>query len=301
MKKFKILALDGGGIKGLYSVVVLKRIEEILQIKLKDEFNLIAGTSTGSILASAIVMDIPITEVMELYTKEGKKIFKKNMFGWKGLIRSRYSNKNLEQILNRIFGDTKMGEIKKPLMIIASDILNGAVYIHKSNYLPKKDYVRDGNTKLSEAVLSSCSAPTYFDPVELENNYMLSDGALWANNPSIMTLIDAIKIFHIPMKDIQILSVGTGSSKINYKKRSLFGWGFLTGWKEQKFIDYWLELSGLSSCNMSKLLLDDDSFLRVNGNVDYAMDNVKDMGELIAFADKCFLSNKHNIEKFFHV
>lgn len=297
-KNFKILCLDGGGIRGLYAAVILKKTQETFDIKLKNEFDLIAGTSTGSILAGALVCDIHLDTVIELYETKGKEIFSKNLFGYVGAFRSKYSNKGLIKNINDIFKDIKLGDIKKPLMIIASDILNGSVYVHKSNYLPSEEYSRDGDTKLSEAIVSSCSAPTFFNPFKMKNDYLLADGGLWANNPSIIALTEAIskERSNRNVNDFKILSIGTGAPKISYTKSKKF-WGFISGWESSKLIEYILELSVLSSANMCQLILK-DNYLRVSGAVEHKMDDLKNLSNLKAFADKCFLDNAEKIENF---
>ena len=89
-----------------------------------------------------------------------------------------------------------LGEISTPLMITSSDISTGGVHVFKSRYLKDlgEPYVRDGNVALSEAILASCVAPTYFDPMPV-GDFLLADGGLWANNPSIIALTEAVSKF----------------------------------------------------------------------------------------------------------
>ncbi len=295
-EKFKILSLDGGGIRGLYSAVILKKIEECFDIKLKEYFDLIVGTSTGSILASAIALDISLDEVIKIYEEEGKKIFHKTIFRC-GLFRSKYNNKHLGKILSKTFGDIELGKIDKPLMIIASDVLNGSVYIHKSNYPSSDEYVRDATTPLAEAVLSSCSAPIYFNPFRMKNKYLLADGGLWANNPSIIGLTEAMteKKFNKKIENIKILSIGTGDTNLQYDKNKKC-WGFINGWKIGNLIEYILQLSTQSSTNMSSLILG-DNYLRVNSSINHQIDKVEGLDNLKVFADKCFLEHRDEIKK----
>lgn len=297
-KKFKILSLDGGGIRGLYSAVLLQKIQESYNIKLKDYFDLIIGTSTGSILAGAIVCDIPLNEIVKMYEEKGKLIFKKNTFRCGGLFKSKYTNKNLKNILHEIFKNIKMGDIKEPLMIVASDVTNCSVYMHKSKYLPPEEYVRDKDTKIADAILSSCSAPTFFNPLRIQNEYVLADGGLWANNPSILGLTEAIteKRFNEKIENVKILSIGTGSSKISYNVNQKL-WGFLNGWKREKLIEFILELSAQSSDNMCGLILK-DNYLRVSNPVNHSMDDLKGLNNLKAKANKCFLDYQEKINKF---
>lgn len=211
----KVLTLDGGGVRGLYSAIILQRIEKDCGVNIHHFFDLIVGTSTGSILASAIALNIPLEEISELYINESKNIFKKRWFSLCGMYKSKYKKEGLNNLLKKKFGQKKLKDIDKPLMIISSNLLENSVYIYKSNYLSKiEGYTRDGETLLSQAILSSCSAPTYFDPHKIKENIFLCDGGIWANNPSILALTECLSKFKEKIEDISILSIGTGNNRI---------------------------------------------------------------------------------------
>ena len=295
-KNFKILALDGGGIRGLYTSIILEKIQENFSINFKEDFDLLVGTSTGSIIASCIALDVPIKKITELYEIEGKNIFSKRCYRFRAF-QSKYKKDGLKNVLNKKFKNIKLGEIEKPLMIVSADMLNDNVYIHKSNYLAKiENHTRDKETKLSDAVLSSCSAPTYFNPQRLNNGYFLCDGGIWANNPSILGFTEAVSKFKQTIDKIFILSIGTGNKQINYDTNKKF-WGFLTGWKTTKLIDYLLSLSSEGVNNISTLLLK-ENYVRINTNIDYELDDVQHLDNLKSYADKCFLINSDKIKKF---
>ena len=231
--------------------------------------DLIAGTSTGSIIAGAAAIGIPMEKMVELFEREGPKIFRRKLhrFSW---FSSQYSKKPLETALDKhLSSTTKLGEIPIPLMVISSDISTGGVWVFKSKYMKElgQPYSRDGELLLKDAILSSCAAPTYFDPHEVYNsleksNSLLVDGGLWANNPSIFAYTEAISKFDKEIDQIRILSIGT-TSKINnmYDKKSC--WGVLTGWGGRKFIHYILGLQSQASTNMARLLLGEDQYLRI--------------------------------------
>ena len=265
---FYILALDGGGTRGIYAAKILECLEKSLKIPIKDCFDLIAGTSTGSIKGAAAI-GIPMEKMVELFEREGPKIFRRKLhrFSW---FSSQYSKKPLETALDKhLSSTTKLGEIPIPLMVISSDISTGGVWVFKSKYMKElgQPYSRDGELLLKDAILSSCAAPTYFDPHEVYNsleksNSLLVDGGLWANNPSIFAYTEAISKFDKEIDQIRILSIGT-TSKINnmYDKKSC--WGVLTGWGGRKFIHYILGLQSQASTNMARLLLGEDQYLRI--------------------------------------
>ena len=172
-------------------------------------------------------------------------------------------------------------------MITSSDISTGGVHVFKSSYMRSlgETYVRDGEIHLSDAILASCAAPSYFDPATVES-YMLADGGLWANNPSIIAFVEAIAKFGKEVEKVNILSLGTGRTANFYGRRRC--WGLLTGWGRQKLVSYFMALQSQASTNMSQLLLK-DRYLRLDPEIeDWALDDTKNLGNLKALADRDF-------------
>ena len=285
-KTFYILALDGGGARGIYSARVLARIEETLGAPVRDCFDLIAGTSAGAISAGAAAIGIPMSEVVDLFETESARIFRKR-FLRNPLIRSKYSRNRLKRMVENVAKDKKLGEIKTPLMITGSNISAGDVYVFKSAYLRDRgyQYVRDGGTLLSEAILASCAAPTFFDPAPVGAD-LVADGGLWANNPSIIALTEAVSKFSAQIERVHILSIGTGRST-NFYSQSKF-WGLLNGWGRQKLVSYIFSLQSQASTNMSKLMLG-DRHLRLDPPIyDWGLDDTARLPILKSLADSDF-------------
>ena len=140
-REFKILCIDGGGARGIYPAHILKRIQEDLKIDFLEEFDLIAGTSTGSIIAAGIACELPLETICSMYENMTEKIFKKRFMSGNGIITSKYSNEELKKILEQNFGNKKMGELKIKLLIPSTDLGNGQVYVHKTPYNP--EFIRD--------------------------------------------------------------------------------------------------------------------------------------------------------------
>ena len=258
---FNILALDGGGTRGIYSAQLLASIERDTGAQVREHFDLIAGTSTGSIIAGAAAAGIPMSKVVELFEKESPRIFKRRLLGSLHLW-SKYSRRSLEEVVRSYVSDLTLGEIATPLMIMSSDISTGGVHVFKSRYLKDlgQPYVRDADVALSDAILASCAAPTYFDPVPV-SDFRLADGGLWANNPSIIALTEALSKFGRSVEQLRILSIGTGHSVNVYAENRL--WGLFTGWGREKLVSYVLRLQSDASANMAKLLLT-DRYLRMD-------------------------------------
>jgi len=301
----KILAIDGGGFRGAYSAYTLKRMEEEYAINWIETFDLIAGTSTGAIIAAGLASGSSAKEMFNFYEEYGSQIFKKRWFYRTGLFASRYKNKKLQQKIKNIFGDKKLGEIQIPLIIPATDIGNGCVHVFKSSY--HGDFVRDKNILIADAVLASCGAPTYFDPYKVEE-YILADGGLWANNPSLVAVIDAKRRLAIDLNKVKVFSLGSGSSLKSYSQKdywwkNLFGWGILTRWGRAKFIDMLMNLQTQTANNMLGLLLQPEQILRINfgSDRDLSLDDPKKLKDWITKAGHDFTHNSTQICNFLDI
>lgn len=210
-KNLMILSLDGGGVRGIFSAHLLNQIQERLGINIFETFDLIVGTSTGSIVAASVAANKDLSELVACYETWAQEIFRRRRFRI-GLFKSKYDINKLKTSLNQFFGDLKLGDIEKPLILNATNVSTGSVHVFKSSYqerLRNGDYVRDKEVRLYQAILASCSAPTYFDPVRIAND-LICDGSLWANNPVLVGYVDAVRNFKIDPRSIRIFSIGTG-------------------------------------------------------------------------------------------
>lgn len=298
---FYILSIDGGGFRGAYAAHILKRMEEEWGINWHDQFDMFAGTSTGAIIAAGLACKIPARRIEQLYRDHGHRIFRKRWFSRTGLLGSRYSNRYLSKVLKGILGDRRLGEIDVPLILTATDIGNGCVHVFKSSY--DTEFVRDKDVLVREAVLASCSAPTYFDPYTV-GEYLLADGGLWANSPSLVAAIDAKRRLGADLNDLKVLSVGTGVSRRFYSQSSpwwrIGGWGFATGWGGSKFVDMLMNLQAETANNMLGLILNPEQILRLNFDSpsQLAMDDPHEFENLVTRADKDFTHAAARIRDF---
>lgn len=285
-ENFYILALDGGGARGIYPACVLDNIERNLGKPIKDCFDLITGTSTGAIIAGAVAAGVEMSAVVDLFDKEAPQVFRSQLSCW-GLVRSKYTRQSLEQLVKEYLPRKRLGEISTPLLITSSSISTGGVHVFKSKYLKEigEQYLRDGDVLLSDAVLASCAAPSYFDPVQV-GDYLLADGGLWANNPSILAVTEAVSKFKRPIERVHILSIGTGKPLNLYRRRRF--WGLATGWGRQKLVEYFLNLQSQASTNMASLLLG-DRYFRLDLEIErWALDDTKRLHNLKSMADRDF-------------
>lgn len=299
----KMLCIDGGGIRGVFAISILKEIEKEVGKPINLLFDCISGTSTGSIIAASAALEVEMEKVLKNYKKYGEKIFIQQ--AKVGLFRSVYSSNYLRKYLQQEFGEITLKDIQHPLLIPAVDLSHGKPFVYRSDYGSSNQ--QDHNVPLWDAVLSSCSAPLYFAPNNIDNEYLSIDGGLWANNPSLVCMTEAIHHFQIPMSEIQILSIGTGQQKIDFSIEKKLDWG-INKWLPfklpsmkvtPKLLDLALHLSSESVSYHCKLLLK-DHYLRLNEELgeEIPFDELQSVEYLIDLGKDVFNANKNDILKF---
>ncbi|MGO4886800.1 CBASS cGAMP-activated phospholipase [Anaerobacillus sp. MEB173] len=299
----KMLCIDGGGIRGVFAIAILQAIEEEFQRPVGELFDVIAGTSTGSVIAAAICLKTEMSELLESYKRYGRKIFDRQ--AKVGFFKSVYSDRYLRRFLQQAFGELTLADIDKPLLIPAVDLTHGRPYVHRSNYGDTKGH--DLSVKLWDAVLSSCSAPVYFPPNNINNKYLSIDGGLWANNPSLVCITEALHNFNKSMSEIKILSIGTGQQNIDFSIDDDKYWGIKQWLPFQlpsmkvtpKLLDLALHLSSESVSYHCKLLLE-NRYLRLNEELGEEMpfDEIKFIDELIELGKQVFKKKTGEIGNF---
>lgn len=259
-KKFRILALDGGGIRGVISAKILERVREKIGQPLNEYFDLIAGTSTGSILAATLVRGEEPKELVKLYQDKGQKIFRTN--AWRKNIgywinQPKYSNEGLKEVLQEYFGketllkdvreQSQNSKAKARLLILAYSTSQRYTNFFLSPLVDKDPWY--ANAKLWEVCLCSSAAPTFFPPYIFnekdiepseytrslsEREFSFVDGGVAANNPSLGALVHTLEIEKlegqsIKIEDVSLLSIDTGRTTAPLKYNKVNGWGAL-GW-----------------------------------------------------------------------
>ncbi|MEJ2541304.1 MAG: patatin-like phospholipase family protein [Gemmatimonadota bacterium] len=238
----RILALDGGGLRGIVTLGYLKRIEDLLarrhgdgeDFRLAHYFDLIAGTSTGAIIAAALALGMSVDELTKLYMALGKEVFQRSPWR-KGIIRARYSHEKLSEHLRRIFGeDTTLGSeaLQTGLLVVTKRMDTGSPWplgnnprarFHEAG--PEDDWISNRDYPLWRVVRASTAAPSFFDPEKLtvskqegrstvEGNFV-DGGVSPYNNPTLQALMYATLSgygmgWETGADDLLIVSVGTG-------------------------------------------------------------------------------------------
>lgn len=270
-KEFKILSIDGGGIKGLYSARILAHFEEKFDCFISDYFDLLCGTSTGGLIALAASLKIPMLEVCAFYEKEGPSIFPEyprikalsRLFKTKitkGDVKQilkggKFSDAPLKTALEKVFGERKIGESQNHLVIPSYTITEARPWVFKKDF---GELDRDDKAFYVDVALATSAAPTFFPMAEISyyDHKQFIDGGVWANNPTLMGLIEALRFFVGVGKEfdsIRILSVSslsiTGGKPTGLKReRSFVDWRkdlFETSMTGQSlFTDYFMQHIG---------------------------------------------------------
>lgn len=251
-----VLSIDGGGIRGILPAKILSKIE-FNHGSIPNTFDLIAGTSTGGILALGVGIKVfekelyKAADIVKMYENEGNRIFKKSLFSKiKNLFSSKYSNDNLRAVLFEYFGEFKLKNAGTKLMCTSYDTSIGYPVFFKS--------WKDDDVTLVDACLATSAAPTYFIPHEYKN-MSLVDGGVVANNPAMCAYIEARKLW--PNDEIKVLSISTGGSgpMITYDQAKKMGLAQWAGSAVDIIMDAGLDTV---SYQLDKLL--GDNFLRID-------------------------------------
>ena len=213
----RILCIDGGGILGAFPASFLAELEQHLDYPIGSYFDLIAGTSTGGILAIGLAMELPASHLLDLYEKRGPEIFGTNHSAIGNFltrhvrsIRHCYRRKHdldaLRTVLQDVLGDTRIGQAQTRLIVPAWNPVAQCVYIYKTAHHPrlKTDY----RSLAVDAALATSAAPTYFRHHITQHNVDLLDGGVWANNPIGIAAVEAVTVLGWPPQSLHILSLG---------------------------------------------------------------------------------------------
>jgi patatin-like phospholipase len=235
----RILSLDGGGVKGVFSLQVLAAIERLFReeqkrpdLVLADVYDLFAGTSTGAIIASCLAWGMPVSEIHELYLRCGQETFTKQH--WYKRWKSKYQAEPLSQLLNRTFAENEAGDpallgssrLRTLLLIVMRNASTGSPWPVTNN--PKAPYNDRSlpdcnlNIPLWELIRGSTAAPVYFEPKAIEmgqQEFLFMDGAMTPfNNPTLMAVLMAtLPQYGIAWpggrENLHVISIGTCSTK----------------------------------------------------------------------------------------
>lgn len=221
-----MLALDGGGARALFTAHVLAHLEDDLGVCIAEAFDLIVGTSAGGLIALALGSGMRPAEIAEHFATLSSRVFPYGRWSkvrylsqpWKHV----YSGRVLRQALEDLLGDRLLGESHKRLVIPAWDVQRGEVHLFKT---PHHDRLRrDWRIPMVDVAVATTAAPTYF-PAATVDGQRLIDGGVWANNPSVVGIGEAVSMLDVALGQLRLLNIGTVDQRQPHPKRfDVGGW-----------------------------------------------------------------------------
>ncbi len=266
----RVLSIDGGGIRGIIPALVLSEVERRTGRRVAELCDLVAGTSTGGILACALTRPgaAPAEELVELYRTEGPKIFKRSLAqrvrSADGLIDARHDDGALDDALTRYLGSGRLSDATTKVLVTAYDLHAREPYFFKSW---RDD--RDGPLRI--VARATAAAPTYFEPV-FAGRRSLIDGGVFATNPAMCAYAEAVVLGGAPPRFV--LSLGTGRQMRPIPHDQAKDWG-LVEWV-RPLID--VVFDGVSDTVEYQLahLMPPESVVRLQPELDRASDALDD-------------------------
>ncbi len=225
-----------------------------------EYFDLVVGTSTGGIIALGLAAGIKASQLFDLYAIRGQEIFPPKGRPLRKVLQyiiTGYRRDPLDHILNDVLGDLRLRDSQVRLCIPSLDGKYGDVYVFKTPHHP--DFKRDGQELMTKVAAATSAAPTYFKPVE--DGYIFADGGVWANNPVMIGLVEALSSFKTKRNNITVFSIGCGEDPYN------IGWmqrwfGGKLAWANLIFAA--MHFQSMNALGQTGLLIGRDKILRLD-------------------------------------
>ncbi|MGH8250086.1 MAG: CBASS cGAMP-activated phospholipase [Steroidobacteraceae bacterium] len=284
LPKRRILSIDGGGILGTFPAAFLAGLEQHLQGRpIGSYFDLIAGTSTGGIIAIALAMGMRASDVLNLYEQRGPEIFgqgrgtvadfimDKLRFG-RRLVMNKHDSEPLRTVLEDVLVRNRIGDAKTRLLVPAWNPVARSVYIYKTAHHER--LCNDYKCLAIDAAMATAAAPTYFRQHVTQHAVGLTDGGTWANNPTALAVVEAVTLLGWPGESLRILSLGCLEE--TYTIRKWAGVGTLGS----KIVKLFMDGQSRGAMGIAKLLTghehERDAIYRINHTVPYSVFKMDD-------------------------
>lgn len=247
--RFQILALDGGGLRGIFAASALAQLQDDFETDIVKHFDLIAGTSTGALIALALAAGRSPQEIVAFYLEQGPTIFP--AASWRRLRRlwRPYRQGPLRKALESILGGATLADSRVRLAIPAFDQTSNDVYLFRTPHQP--GLRRDRREQMVDVALAATAAPTFL-PAHHLGGLRLIDGGVWAVNPTMVALVEALASCNAQARDVHILNVGATTHVVHRSRRLDDGLPF---WWAREIVDVALRGQALSATNYARLLL----------------------------------------------
>lgn len=280
----RILCIDGGGFKGAFPASFLATVEEALGLDcLARHFDLIAGTSTGGIVALCLGAGMRARDILGFYEQHGPAIFPSRIpvlsplwgkLRW--VFAAKYGSKALDAALRATLGERRIGESVTRLVIPSMDLERGTVYIYKTSHHER--FTMDYKKPMVEAARATSAAPTFFPVYRSSDGLPLIDGGMFANNPAGLAAVEATAVLKWPAQDLRILSLGCTSEVLAVKPghrifRGAAFWG-------TRAADVFMAGQSAAAEGTAQLIAGKENYVRISPKVApgrFAMDSAKNI------------------------
>lgn len=298
------MSLDGGGIKGVFAASFLAELEKRIGRTVGDYFDLIAGTSTGGIIALGLGMGISARELTGFYESEGPQIFAGRGI-WRSarwLVRTKYDPDGLRRALQKHLGDRQLWESTTRLLIPSMSRDTSDIHIIKTPHHP--DLHTDWRLRAVDVALATSAAPTFFPAARATGGPALLDGGVWANNPVALACVEAIgRRLRWPLDGVKVLSIGCTAcppGRSFFRARGVTGF---FGWMKP-LLEMMMEGQSRGALGEAKNILGSANVVRVNPTVargQYSLDDVRNVESLIGLgAEQARADARDVIATFLH-
>lgn len=230
MKQRRILAIDGGGVRGIIPALALEALENTTGRPARDSFDFLAGTSTGAVIAAAVGAGIPAERIVSLYRRRGPELFRRTPI--LSLLRriavgNEYEVATLRRMIGEELGDLagwRVNDVPRDIMITAKGLDDGHPWYFVKDRTDEPDG-RTGKLLLADCVTASAAAPTYFAPWQIEGIGLLVDGGVGvAGNPVYQACVEAFEYAAYPPSATIVVSLGTGRFLDRRRPTWLWSW-----------------------------------------------------------------------------
>jgi len=280
----RVLSIDGGGVKGVFPASFLATLEDSVGGSIADYFDLIVGTSTGGIIALGLGLGLRAQDLLAFYENWGPLIFggPRHWRLLRSLFRAKYSSDPLRRAAESVFGNRLLGESRKRLVVPSFNVETGEVHIWKTAHDRRLE--RDYKCRAVEVALSTAAAPTYFPTYQSSSGTPLVDGGMWANNPLMVAMVEAVGVLGWPRDSLRVLSLGctTAPFEVKWARSGMLPWAF-------KIVDVFMTAQATSAYGMSQHLVPDRrDIVRISPTVAknrFALDRAGDIRALRGLGD----------------
>lgn len=298
-KDLRVLSIDGGGVRGVFPARILFNLQNDTGLPLYQVFDVMAGTSVGAIIASILASGGSIDDALQIVFERANDIFSRHGSMVRAINTPLYESDKLREMLGELVGDITFQELKTDLIVTATEVRSSKPRIYSS-------LDKNLNIKVIDAVMASAAAPMFFPPQVIGND-ILVDGGVWANNPSMVAILDLLTRLGVSADHMKLLSLGTGEKPSYYRDEDPANigndWGAIK-WSTGIF-DVVTALQVSNADYTLGLVLEKDKYMRVNyvSDLKLRLDNTDpaNLQFLSDTGDSIYIEKKEDIKDFLRI